>query len=154
MMLSVSWFSSYWLITRQLCYTVNICNQRPQHISLWNAFKHRQKAHDLGLLSYVKKPQRYLFFLQPILWLRLCLRMSVYQFLFLFFLHVLLFHIGHRNSPSQGKSPASSLGSKKIVLKKMPGITIKEASSEQKWLSMRKLKQGAVTDKYWICILM
>lgn len=102
MMLSVSWFSSYWLITRQLCYTVNICNQRPQHISLWNAFTHRQKAYDFVItFMWQNKPQRYLNFqASPLTGVSLCVCMlgCTYQFCFFFFLYVLLFHIGHRNS--------------------------------------------------------
>lgn len=58
LMLGVSWFCSYWLITRQLCYTVNICNQRPQHISLWNAFT--QTESDYVHMAY-KPKDTYIF---------------------------------------------------------------------------------------------
>lgn len=81
LMLSVSWFSSYWLITRQLCYTVNICNQRPQHISPWNAFTHRQKAYDVVItFIWQKKPPKILKFpSQSCHWCwSVCLYVSVY----------------------------------------------------------------------------
>lgn len=105
-----------WLITRQLCCTVNICKQTLQQIILWNACAHREKACE-SMITFIchKNKDISKSNLWPVL-VHMSVCLCVHINYLVFFGYAAVSHWSQDLSPSQSRSLTSSLDSNPCIL--------------------------------------